>query len=450
MLSLQIRTTSREGVAPLYTRLKINNKATWVNLMLKVDIQKWNEVNVSERKIWNYLDKLEYSKKLTEIEYEIKELRRHHRLTKESLDEAIRKIVLAEVREQLMKDEETERQYEERKRKDVKRFAKEYVDGIVKGEILNTKGKKYSKNSIKSWTQFRRLFLDCYKGMSFTWDEMTQSIVQKFLLYLDKHQYMGETKNRHIGVFSTLISVAEKEKLHTNGIARRWLHTVSVSDDDRKARIYLTTDELKAIYSMPLEGLREIVRDWFLVGCYTSLRFDEFSKIEPGCIGYTHQGNKVIRIKQGKVNSKVVIPIINDELEAILEKYNYSAPKLNEQVMNRYLKDICEELSEIVPSLGTKMRTLLTKTERKGVAAGKMEFEHDRDGFVVKPRWQLISCHTARRTCITNMYLSGKFTTRQIMSVSGHKKEETFLKYVRLSLDEKADYVAMAASDGLF
>ena len=36
------------------------------------------------------------------------------------------------------------------------------------------------------------------------------------------------------------------------------------------------------------------------------------------------------------------------------------------------------------------------------------------------------------------------------MSVSGNKKEETFLKYIRLSLNEKADDVADAASDGLF
>ncbi|MCM1475002.1 MAG: site-specific integrase [Muribaculaceae bacterium] len=450
MLTVQIRTKSKDGVAPLYTRLKINDKAVWINLHLNVDVQKWAEASVSDRKIANFLDRLDYARKLSEIEFEVKELRRHHRLTKDALDEVIKRVVFAEVREQLIKDEDIEKQLKERQRKDVKRFVKEYVEGIEKGEILNTKNKKYSKNSIKSWTQFRRLFLDCYKGMSFTWDEMTQSIVQKFMLYLDKHQYMGETKNRHIGIYSTLISVAEKEKLHNNGVARKWLHTVTVTDDDRRARIYLTMDELKALYSMPLIGLQEVVRDWFLIGCYTSLRYDEFSKIEPGCIGYTIKGNKVIRIKQGKVNSKVVIPIINDELETLLEKYNYSAPKLNEQVMNRYLKDICKELAKTEPSLGMKMRTLLTKTERKGVASGKMEFEYDSEGFVVKPRWQLISCHTARRTCITNMYLSGKFSTRQIMSVSGHKKEDTFLKYVRLSLDEKADDVAMAAADGLF
>ena len=37
-----------------------------------------------------------------------------------------------------------------------------------------------------------------------------------------------------------------------------------------------------------------------------------------------------------------------------------------------------------------------------------------------------------------------------MMSVSGHKKEETFLKYIRLTLDEKADGIAKVASDGLF
>ena len=48
------------------------------------------------------------------------------------------------------------------------------------------------------------------------------------------------------------------------------------------------------------------------------------------------------------------------------------------------------------------------------------------------------------------MYLSRKFSARQIMNISGHKKEETFLKYIRLSLDEKADDVVDAAYDGLF
>ena len=99
----------------------------------------------------------------------------------------------------------------------------------------------------------------------------------------------------------------------------------------------------------------------------------------------------------------------------------------------------------------TKIKYIYTlNKEREGLENGKLKFEFDESGRVVKPRWELGTCHTARRTCITNMYLSGIYKTRQIMNVSGHKKEETFMKYIRLSLDEKADEVASLAVDGLF
>lgn len=450
MLELHVRTKSKEGNTPLYIRLRVEGKLIWVNLQLPVNIKEWNEVSLSEKKLSNFLDRKGYSKKISEIEFGIKELRTRHRLTKESLETVIKNVVLAEIRDQFLKDEELEQKLLERKRKDVKTFVKNYVDGIVKGEILNTKGKKYSMNSVKSWGQFRRLFLECYKGKDFTWDELTQSLVHQFLNYLDKQGYMGETKNRHIGVFSTIITVAEKQKLHNNGIARKWLNAPTVNDDDRRTLIYLTKDELTSLYNMELTGLREQVRDVFLIACFTALRYSDFSKIEKGCIGFTLSGTKVIRITQQKTKGKVVIPIINDELETLLKKYDYTVPEVCEQIINRYIKDICRELSETVPSLGEKMRTLLTKTERDGMKKGKMKFEFDEEGYPIKSRWEMISCHTTRRTAVTNMYLSGKFSTRQIMSVSGHKKEETFLKYIRLSLDEKADDVANAASDGLF
>ena len=95
------------------------------------------------------------------------------------------------------------------------------------------------------------------------------------------------------------------------------------------------------------------------------------------------------------------------------------------------------------------MRTLLTKTERDGMKKGKMKFEFD-DGCPIRSSWEMISCHITRRTVIANIYLSGKFSTRQIMRVSGHKIEETFLKYVRLSLDDKAEEVVNVVPDGYF
>ena len=263
MLGLQIRTKSKEGTTPLYTRIRMENTSVWVNLELYVDVKKWSEVSNSERKQSNYLDLMGYTKKISEIEFGIKEMRSHHRLTKENLETLIKNVVLADIRDKLIKDEELEKLVEERKKKDVKTFIKKYVDGIIKGEILNMKGQKYTRNSINSWKQFRRLFCNCFKNQSFTWDELSQQIIHTFLNYLDKNGYMGETKNRHVGVFSTLITVSEKQKLHTNGIARKWLSSITVRDDEKRTLIYLTKEELKALYDVELTGLEEQVRDVF-------------------------------------------------------------------------------------------------------------------------------------------------------------------------------------------
>lgn len=43
--------------------------------------------------------------------------------------------------------------------------------------------------------------------------------------------------------------------------------------------IYLTEEELQALYEMPLEGKEETARDVFLVGCYTSQRFSDTERI---------------------------------------------------------------------------------------------------------------------------------------------------------------------------
>lgn len=66
----------------------------------------------------------------------------------------------------------------------------------------------------------------------------------------------------------------------------------------------------------------------------------------------------------------------------------------------------------------------------------------DAKGYVVKPRYDLVSSHTARRSGITNLYLTGLFDSFQMMSVSGHKDEKTFNEYIKLSSDEIADAIA--------
>ena len=75
----------------------------------------------------------------------------------------------------------------------------------------------------------------------------------------------------------------------------------------------------------------------------------------------------------------------------------------------------------------------------------------DENGLLsYRPILEKVSLHTARRTFITNIYLSGKFSVEFMMKLSGHKKYDTFKKYVRLSAEEYADDIAKSAEHCLF
>ena len=52
-------------------------------------------------------------------------------------------------------------------------------------------------------------------------------------------------------------------------------------------------------------------------------------------------------------------------------------------------------------------------------------------------KWELISSHTCRRTACTNMFKM-RIPVKQIMMISGHKKESTFYKYIKITAEENA------------
>ena len=453
-MKLVIRTKSKEGSAPLYTKLMVDGKGRWICLMIYVDIKEWEEAAQTERKLSNYLIKKGINKKMALLEDAIKDMKRHHRFTKENLEKSIKDIVLADKREALKRAEQLGKEAEDRKKHNVKNFVVEHIRKIESGEVRTAKKEKYAKESIKNWQQFRRVFLDFYRLKPFGWDDINESLADRYISYLESIGYMKYTLDKHISLFKTIVSVAERQGLHSNHLAGSYLKSPQIREEDKAKEIYLTKDELSALYDVPLSGFEEQVRDVFLIGCFTALRYSDYSRIKKENIGFTNSGTKVIRIKQEKTAGTVVIPILDERLEALLKKYDYNVPEVLDQSLNRTIKEICKRLSETVPSLGKKERTVLNLKERRAEVEARKKgvelFEYDGQGYPIRPRWELVASHTARRSCITNMYLSKKFSVQQMMSVSGHKTETMFYKYVKLSLDEYADSVASAAVDGLF
>lgn len=455
MLTLKIRTKKSGGSASLFTKMRVSEKVIWVNLKMNVDIAKWNEVCKSNIKSKNYLNLLGYYRKIQEIEFALQDLRLQNKLTKENIESAVQDIVLADVRAKVEKAKKLAENVEKQRKNNIKTFLTEYVDGISKGQIRSNNGEKYTYNSIRIWKQFRRVFLDFYAKRTFDWTDINQIVVDRFISYLeDDCGYMKSTNERYISLFRTFVRIAEKKGIHTNYTAKNVFHIPPVREQDKAKEIYLTKEELQSLYEMKLSGLEEKVRDVFLIGCYTAQRFSDYSRIDEHHICTTSKGTRVIKLQQVKTKAEVVIPILDQKLEILLKKYNYNVPFLNDVVFNRYIKEICHKLSETMPSLASKERTKLNKKEllrEQEARKNKKElFEYDEQGFPIKPRWELVSSHTARRTAITNMFVSGKYTTTQMMYVSGHKKEKTFYNYIKLSLDEYADNIASVSNDGLF
>lgn len=214
-----------------------------------------------------------------------------------------------------------------------------------------------------------------------------------------------------------------------------------IEESDKAVEIYLTAAELQALYEMPLTGLKEQVRDIFLVGCYTCQRVSDYTNISPESFTTTAKGTLIIRLIQQKTRTEVKIPIMNPNLQAICEKYNYKLPSVIDVIINRYIKEILTDLSTTVPSLAVKIPTKLTMKQRNNVKQGKMDFEMNDKGEALVTRAQSVTTHTARRSGITNMYLSHKFTIVQMMHISGHKTQKTFMNYIKLSSDEIADEI---------
>ncbi|HVW99216.1 MAG TPA: site-specific integrase [Candidatus Babeliaceae bacterium] len=160
----------------------------------------------------------------------------------------------------------------------------------------------------------------------------------------------------------------------------------------------------------------EKIRELFLIGCYTGLRYSDYStlttdKIKGGFI-------RGIQIKTG---DPVTIPL-HDAVIRILKKYPNGLPKSSSnQKTNKYLKDVGKE----IPRLKAEIEKQFAKAGEKK----RVKFK----------KWELLTTHTARRSLATNALLEST-PTLTIMAITGHKTEKAFLKYKKLS---SADYAKL-------
>jgi integrase len=247
---------------------------------------------------------------------------------------------------------------------------------------------------------------------------------------LKTKNYFG-TLIKHIKVF---MDEAKEEGLHNSNQHRhKKFRTLSETADS----IYLNETELLKIYKLEITDNKiikaykqkvpknidriktalEVVRNKFLIGAFTALRVSDFNRLQE----INLKGN-YIRINPTKgssirKNDEIVIPI-HWIIKEILENGFDLSQKISDQKINKHIKTICEmaEIDEIITSYTT--------------VGGILKKEN-------KPKYKMVSSHTARRSGATNMF-KAEIPPIRIMKITGHRTEKSFMKYIRITQEENA------------
>lgn len=296
-------------------------------------------------------------------------------------------------------------------------FFEDMITQSKTGARLQPKtGQPYSKGTIKAYTTTLNhlIAFQATKKRKIDFKTVDFEFYTDFVEYLSKTLKMASNSiGKCIKNLKTVLNEATERGVNTNmQYKSRKFSTIS----EQTNSIYLNDAEILELENLDLSDNKRLekVRDLFLVGCFTGMRFSDFSILSAGNIkdGY-------IEITQTKTGEHVVIPL-HHTVKKIIEKYNGELPKsISNQKTNDYLKDI----ADLAPSL----KKTFTRSFTKGGLKVTRTFE----------KRELLTTHTARRSFASNEYLHGT-PAITIMAITGHKTEKSFLLYIKLTPNEHA------------
>ena len=294
-------------------------------------------------------------------------------------------------------------------------YWKSFVEKAKSGEVRHN-GNRYTEGTIKGYSKCLNSLLEYQKKKKLTlsFDDINMDFYTDYTLYLEE-RLIKNSIGEHYKKIKHIMKAARLEGLHSNMQYENFTATEEEVDN-----VYLTEEELTKIAELELTDTRlDKYRDVFLIGCYTGLRVSDLLKIRKKHF-YEAEGVQMLKIKTQKTKKDVYIPFLWDDLKVRLEKYDYNLPKMSEQ----HLRKECREVARLA---GINTPVLIN--------SGRLKRSTPYE------KWETISIHTCRRTACTNMFKKG-IPPKQIMMISGHTKEASFFKYIKITEEENAIMLA--------
>jgi integrase len=392
---------TQEGTTVLYIRYNYDRtRRTLISTGYNIKPEYWDEKRKWIKRACPHFDEIDSL--LTKITSKLGEILTYAK--DNSLDPTV-DFVLLEL--------EKNREYEQRSnRVDMFDTLERYI--IEKTPSVSDDQIKDYKTLRKHLTNFKP-----YSSQPVTFRNLNLKVYNEFMDYL---YYKAEKPDGTIGLLTNSAGkVVRLLKGFVNyQVAKGVIPAIDMKNfkvvEEETDAVYLSEKELSAIYALDLSDDKQLeeIRDTFIVGCFTGLRYSDLSTLSPEHVDLEN-GN--LNLKQRKVHKAVVIPMI-DYVPDILKKYNYDLPKIPNYTFNERVKELGER---------AKLKQKIEVVRKKGKNREKKVFE----------KWEMISSHTCRRSFCTNMYLSG-FPAEELMRISGHKSPAAFMRYIKVDNQQAA------------
>ena len=228
-----------------------------------------------------------------------------------------------------------------------------------------------------------------------------------------KKKHQVNTFGRNLGLLKTFLGYCLEEGHTKNDQFKKFIVKREVTHQE-----VLDMNEVKRMYAFDLSENKRLerVRDVFILGCLTGMRYSDYKRIKRENIV-----NHVIRMREVKDKSKTLEIPLSSWAKKILEKYNYTLPVISEQKFRDYIKETAQLVG---------FTEQVIKASRIG---NTIKEESTR-------RCDLISTHTARRTFITIMKNKG-VPDKVIMKITGHKSLSSFHRYYRPNDEDVSSFM---------
>ncbi|MCR5760274.1 MAG: site-specific integrase [Bacteroidales bacterium] len=227
----------------------------------------------------------------------------------------------------------------------------------------------------------------------------------------ETHGVSNETVAKEIKMLKQFLRWAEKNEYPVNPAYKSFRPVFKTTKNEV---VYLKKEELQRIKELDIPknlSHLETTRDALLFCCFSSLRYSDLQNLRRSDVKDGHMEVTIV-----KTTDSIRIDL-NDVTRGIIEKYrDYPTegdrvmPVCTNQVMNRFLKELCR-----MAGINERIR----RTEYRG----------NQRVDTTKEKWELVGTHTGRRTFIVQA-LSMGIPPNVVMKWTGHSDYAAMKPYI--------------------